>query len=204
MGQQSPATCQHARRTSAGQALLETDSLIFRGDFRLTIPLKTITSVKADNDNLHLNTPQGKIILTLGPHAKRWADKILHPPQRLDKLNVKSDSKISLIGPFDSTFQTELAERTQNIKTRKATDCDLLFLAAQTPADFKKLPILIPTLKATGAIWIVYPRGVKTITESQVLSAGRAAGLTDNKVTRFSETHTALKFVIPVKARPKT
>ena len=30
-----------------------------------------------------------------------------------------------------------------------------------------------------------------------MLAAGRAAGLTDVKVARFSETHTALKFVVP-------
>lgn len=34
-----------------------------------------------------------------------------------------------------------------------------------------------------------------------VLQAGRQAGLTDTKVARFSGTHTALKFVIPLARR---
>jgi len=50
-------------------------------------------------------------------------------------------------------------------------------------------------------LWIVYPKGQQHITEGDVLSAGRKAGLTDIKVVSFSRTHTALKFVIPVNKR---
>ncbi|MFL6248779.1 MAG: hypothetical protein ACJ74H_22330 [Thermoanaerobaculia bacterium] len=34
------------------------------------------------------------------------------------------------------------------------------------------------------------------------IAAGKAAGLVDVKVVRFSDTHTAEKFVIPLKSRP--
>jgi len=44
---------------------------------------------------------------------------------------------------------------------------------------------------------VVNPKGVKTITEAEVLAAGKKAGLVDVKVVKFSETHTAHKFVIP-------
>jgi len=46
-------------------------------------------------------------------------------------------------------------------------------------------------------LWVVAPKGVKEITEADVLAGGRKAGLVDVKVVRFSETHTAHKFVIP-------
>jgi hypothetical protein len=48
---------------------------------------------------------------------------------------------------------------------------------------------------------VVYPKGVQTIREIEVLDAGRTAGLKDTKVASFSPTHTALRFVIPVSAR---
>ena len=51
------------------------------------------------------------------------------------------------------------------------------------------------------AIWIVYPKGQRHIREADVMRAGKAAGFTDNKICRFSETHTALRFVIPVARR---
>jgi hypothetical protein len=43
-------------------------------------------------------------------------------------------------------------------------------------------------------VWIVYPKGLKSITENEVIAAGRAAGFSDVKVCAFSPTHTALKF----------
>ncbi|HXR09549.1 MAG TPA: hypothetical protein VN792_02170, partial [Candidatus Acidoferrales bacterium] len=60
------------------------------------------------------------------------------------------------------------------------------------------------SIKPNGAIWIVYPKGVKHITESDVLRAIRAASLTDVKVASFSATHTALKAVIPSARRAIT
>jgi hypothetical protein len=35
------------------------------------------------------------------------------------------------------------------------------------------------------------------------MAAGRAAGLIDNKVASFSDTHTSLRLVIPVADRPR-
>jgi hypothetical protein len=46
-----------------------------------------------------------------------------------------------------------------------------------------------------AALWIVYPKGVRAVTEQDVRDAGLAAGLVDVKVVRFSGTHTALRFV---------
>ena len=48
-----------------------------------------------------------------------------------------------------------------------------------------------------GGIWVVAPKGGREPREAQVLAAGKAAGLVDVKVARFSETHTAHRFVIP-------
>jgi hypothetical protein len=50
-------------------------------------------------------------------------------------------------------------------------------------------------------LWVVYAKGKKEITENDVLSRGRKAGLKDIKVVGFSSTHTALKFVRPVEKR---
>jgi len=47
----------------------------------------------------------------------------------------------------------------------------------------------------------VYPKGQKHIREIDVINAGKSAGLVDNKVARFSETHTALRLVIPLANR---
>ena len=60
--------------------------------------------------------------------------------------------------------------------------------------------IFSPYLQRDGAVWVVYPKGRPEISEVDVIRAGVEQGLVDNKVVRFSDTHTALRFVIP-KAR---
>jgi hypothetical protein len=56
-------------------------------------------------------------------------------------------------------------------------------------------------MKGSAALWVVYPKGQKSITETDVIGAGRKVGLKDVKVVGFSTTHTALKFVFPVEKR---
>ena len=48
-----------------------------------------------------------------------------------------------------------------------------------------------------GGIWVVSPKGDPTIRDVDVMAAAKAAGLVDVKVARWSDTHTALKLVIP-------
>ena len=52
-----------------------------------------------------------------------------------------------------------------------------------------------------GGIWAVSPKGDPSIADVVVMAAARDAGLVDNKVVRWSDTHTALKLVIPVAHR---
>jgi hypothetical protein len=78
---------------------------------------------------------------------------------------------------------------------------DLIFYGAAALADLDGIGVLAGAMPPQGALWVVYPKGRKDLRETDVLGAGRAAGLHDVKVARFSETHTALKFVIPLRRR---
>ncbi|MEK7312271.1 MAG: DUF3052 family protein, partial [Chloroflexota bacterium] len=65
-----------------------------------------------------------------------------------------------------------------------------------------KLKSLKGYLRKDGAIWVVSLKGKQAkIRDVQVIAAAKAAGLVDNKVVSFSETHTALRLVIPVALR---
>jgi hypothetical protein len=101
------------------------------------------------------------------------------------------------VGPFDDAFRGELASRGCTIATRAAAATSILILAAESKEDLTRIPTLRARLADDGALWIVYPRGQKAIREADVLTAARAAKLVDLKVARFSESHTALKLVIP-------
>jgi hypothetical protein len=192
MGQEANCEVRFAGKESAGKALLETDDLIFRGDFRLSIPLKSIQSLEAADGVLRVTSPEGTADFKLGPQAGKWADKIRNPRSLADKLDVKPGMRVSLIGVRD-----RLERRTSDITEGTAAQgSDLIFFGAEKDKDLAKLRSLQKALKPNGAIWVVYPKGQKDITETGVIKAGRQAGMVDIKVARFSETHTALKFVI--------
>jgi hypothetical protein len=74
-------------------------------------------------------------------------------------------------------------------------------LAADSLGDLAGVKSAAGAMKDSAGLWIVYPKGRKAITEHDVRGAGLRAGLTDVKVASFSETHTGLKFVIPVAKR---
>ena len=194
MGQELACRMQYNRRTLAGKAYLETDHILFRGDERVKIALKDVKSVTAKAGVLTLDFPGGPATLDLGAAAEKWAHKILHPPTRADKLGIKPGSAVRLIGDFDADFTKELAAC--ELVTKAA---DLIFYLAPDRKALARIPR--SSLKRAGALWIVYPKGVQTIRELEVIEAGRAAGLKDVKVASFSATHTALKFVIPVQDR---
>jgi hypothetical protein len=193
MGQELECRMHYRKRTLAGKAYLETDHILFRGDERLKILLKELTSVKAASGMLHLEFPGGPARLELGAAAEKWAGKILNPPSRADKLGVKPGLSVKVVGDFDATFLKELSTL-----EKAKREADLIFFAATLKKDLSQVPKLATGLNPRGALWIVYPKGVKEIREVEVIEAGRAAGLKDIKVCAFSATHTGLKFVFPV------
>jgi len=206
MGNQATCTLKIGKQTSTGKALLETSELIFRpadGSPRVKIPFSSMKSVKATDGQLRVETTDAVISLNVGAIAEKWRDKILHPKSRAEKLGIKPGTNVSLLGEFDEAFLKELRASTKAISDGKiAANNNLIFLSANLAKD---LPSAIGkasrAMNGSTALWIVYPKGKKEITENDVLTAGRKAGLKDVKVVAFSPTHTTLKFVIPIANR---
>jgi hypothetical protein len=198
------ATCkvEFGKQRSEGKALLETNEILFRGDFRLKIPFSAIKSANTVDGELRLQTAEGSIIFHLGAAAEKWRDKILHPKSRIEKLGVKPEAVVSLLGDFDAGFLDELGKLTTSVsKGKVSAGSEWIFFAADSKEDLAAVSKVSKSMQGAAALWIVYPKGRKHITENDVLAAGRKSGLKDVKVVGFSTTHTALKFVIPLSRR---
>jgi hypothetical protein len=201
MGKECECVARFGKQKSKGKALLETNELIFRGDFRLKVVFAALKSAKAVNGELRLETPDGMAMFELGEQAAKWCDKILHPKSRIEKLGLKTDAQVALLGEFAPDFLAELAAVTKNVvKGRPTAKAEWIFLAAKTQGDLAQAAKLAKAMAAAG-LWIVYPKGQKELSENDVLAAGRKAGLKDVKVVGFSATRTALKFVVPLDKR---
>jgi len=194
----------HGKRAS-GKARLEMDTLEFRApELRLSIPFKQMRRIVAEGGSLVVESDQGTLSLALGPVAARWADKIRNPPSRLDKIGAKPEWRASAVGIDDRGFLKEMGDRIAQLSIgRVLEDSDAIFFGATDAAQLSRLAALKRSLKPAGALWVIRPKGRKEISEQSVMAAGKAAGLVDVKVVSFSPTHTAEKFVIPVKNRPR-
>jgi hypothetical protein len=205
MGNEANCGVKFGKRRVQGKALLETSELVFRGTedgFRLKIAFSSIKSAKAVDGELRLQTPDGPAVFELGAAAEEWCEKILHPKMRLEKLGVKAGATVTLVGDLDAEFLAELRTCTTNVvKDNVAAGSEWVFFAAPSSKELAQVSKLAKSMKGATALWIVYPKGQKAITENDVLAAGRKAGLRDVKVVGFSPTLTALKFVIPLNRR---
>jgi hypothetical protein len=120
----------------------------------------------------------------------------------LDKLGVKPGQRIGVLGVEDPVFLKDLADRVPEfVREKPLSSADIILLGAENRKALARVKSLAGAIQKAGAIWIVYPKGQSHIREVDVMAAGKSAGLTDNKVCRFSETHTALRFVIPLARR---
>src|SRR5579863_1758207 len=116
----------------------------------------------------------GKTVAS-GTQAAKWADKIKNPKSLVDKLGVKAGMRASVVAIGDDDFLKDLHSRTSDITIGKpAKDSDLIFFGAESNDALEKLPGLSRSLKPNGAIWVVYPKGQKNITESSVFAAESA------------------------------
>lgn len=113
----------------------------------------------------------------------------------LEKLGVKPAMRVAVIDVDDAEFLRELADRAE-VLAKPTTGIDMVFLGVEGAADMKRLAKLKDTIARDGTVWVVFRKGRKEFNENDVLRLGLESGLVDVKVVRFSDTHTALKYVI--------
>ena len=121
---------------------------------------------------------------------------------RVGKLGIKAESDVLLLGiEHDTAFVAELEDAGARVRTRGKGQADMIFATFRHRDDLRRLAPLVPRIKADGAIWTLRPKGSKDLKESEMMQAGKDAGLVDVKVVSFDETLTAEKFVVPVANR---
>lgn len=203
MGLEAECTVRVGRKSAAGKALLEGEVLLFRGDMSLRLPFEEMRDVSVDGDALVVKTADQEARFEVGAAiAERWLRLIKEPKSLFEKLEVGPQSRVAVVDIHDSLFLTALRERTASVAEGRVPEgAPIVFFGAETKDALRKVQLLRARMIDTGVLWIVRPKGVKTITEADVFEAAKANALVDTKVVSFSRTHTAHKLVIPVEMR---
>jgi hypothetical protein len=175
-----------------GRLQYEPPKLIFRGAVRRVFEGHALAQARAEGADLVVDGAR----FALGEkQAASWADAILNPKSRLDKLGVKAGQRVAIEALEDPDFAAELATRAPLLAPAES-DLDILFYGADSAEDLARIGDLIPRLAPRGALWIASFKGkLLRVKDVEVMAAAKACGLVDNKVCAFSETRTALRFV---------
>jgi hypothetical protein len=202
MGQEIVCTARWGGKSVLGKALLETAEIIFRGEERRKIPFASIRGAEAIDGELRLKTDEGLVVFELGERAEKWREKIANPKSVMEKLGVKPGEPVAVFGKLDGEFLKKLKGQKSAVTPGKIVDgVGWIFFGVDTREGLGEVRKIAGKMKGSAALWVVYPKGQKSITETDVIGAGRKVGLKDVKVVGFSAAHTALKFVIPVEKR---
>ncbi len=202
MGREAMCMARSGGERSEGKALLESDHVLFRGDFRVKVPFGKDTTVTVKGGVLTLMWSEGTLALELGDAAEKWANAIRNPRSVIDKLGVKHGQKVAVVGLRDAAFVAQLTEVLgEKPLTRAGKSCTHILFGVHCVTDHAKLATFIASIHPAGGIWAVYERGRRDVSEDSIRAAARRAGLVDVKVVRFSETHGAVRLVIPKKVR---
>jgi hypothetical protein len=125
------------------------------------------------------------------------------------KLGIKADFRAALLH-LPEEVKAELGDALAQCSQPRLTggNLDFIFLFVKSIASLQRA--LFPSAKAlapAGMLWISWPKkssGIATdLSEDVIRGMGLDAGLVDIKVCAVTEVWSGLKFVIPVKDRPK-
>jgi hypothetical protein len=123
----------------------------------------------------------------------------------LDKLGVKAGSKVAILNLDDPSFTLLLRDRTSDIvRGRPRVPCDIVFMGANQASDLLRLNEVKTWIEPNGAVWVIRPKGTASaLRDTDLIAAGQAAGLVDNKIASFSQSHGAMRFVFRLRDRPR-
>lgn len=131
----------------------------------------------------------------------------MKPPERdyshrslFEKLGVRADAHVATVGRHDATFTLELSMRlAKSPSVRLRATYDMIFLRVDRSSDLTAIPRAARRLEPHGALWIFHPKGRAAMpSDADVRAAALAAGLVDNKISAYTDTHTATRYVIPL------
>jgi len=124
-----------------------------------------------------------------------------------DKLGLKPDHRVRLIGKGDAAFLKKVREKTGKRFVGDAATADVILYYPQTILE------IIPTLtelktqiESNGGIWVITnKKGFEGyIKQDDLIPLGGKAGLVDNKICSISERESGMRFVIRKSERVKS
>ncbi len=205
MGKEATCPVVSGKQRGQAKAHLDGDRLRVSGAIRLNVPLAELRRVSVRDGALVFEVAGETVALELGPKAAvAWERAIGQPKSLIEKLGVKPDQRVCVVG-LGEAFSADVAAAANRAPSSALRgNFDVIFCAIGDEAELVRVARCKAHLGPSGALWVVAPKGKgSAVRDSALRAALRDAGLVDTKVASFSATHTALKAVIPAAGRAR-
>ena len=114
----------------------------------------------------------------------------------VDRLGVRPNARVALVGVSDSDLPALVAQRTKKItKMVPHEPVDMIIYQAEGSFALQRISELARLLARPGSLWVLWPRGQEHIKQSHVHRAGIAAGMLDVRMASVSERLSGMEFV---------
>jgi len=195
MAMESACKLKVGREQYDGKVRMEADHIDFFGATKFRFRLSEIRSPRRHDDAIQYSFHGNPVSITLSQDtdAEEWIDYILHPQTVADKLGVAENATVRILNVEDRDLTDSLDQKQAKVVNGSSARCDVIMLGVERASELAQLEDLIQQVKADGAIWVVLPKGVRTITKANVTAAAREVGLLHSASLDFSESHSAHK-----------
>lgn len=192
MGREAEGTIRFLGEIGAGKILVESTELILRGEIRARVPREAILAVRADGDDLVVDTMRGPLVLTVGSGVAAHLLKTLRKPVPTlrEKLGLGEAVRAGALWPVTDVV---LAEALAGL-TAPVAEAAILVAEVLEAAALARLMATLPEL-AGRHVWCVTAKGPRAVLpEARIRAALRAAGWIDSKTTAVSEAVSATRY----------
>ena len=208
MGREALCTARVGDATAEVTALLESTTVVLRGDIKRKWEIAALQNLRIDGEELRFEHGDEAVALVLGEkEAGRWLKKLQTPPPTLAaKLGVSAENPALLIGPTVGTLDPALAEALAGGITTNMREARMLVAVLSNASELPRMAEFHADM-ICKTVWVVYPKGPDASpSDAEVRTAMRGWGYVDNKTTAVSERLTATRYVRsepPVKKRTR-
>ncbi|MCG8406120.1 MAG: DUF3052 domain-containing protein [Phycisphaerales bacterium] len=199
MAMESACKLQVGKDRYDGQVRMEADHIDFAGATKFRFRLAEIANPRREDDSVRFSFHGNPVAISL-PNTRlteSWIDYMLHPQTLADKLGVRDGHSVRILNLDDSELMSSLEDKKTKVVSNANGRCDIVMLGVERAAELRQIENLTANLQPDGAIWIVLPKSVRTVTKANVFAAAREAGMKHVEVIDFSENRAAYKIIRP-------
>ncbi|MHB1342466.1 MAG: hypothetical protein ACYC77_11180 [Coriobacteriia bacterium] len=119
-----------------------------------------------------------------------------------DKIGLRPGQRVALVcvtDPDVPAVARDIASATTALHSSRPFD--LVIYQVENVFSLRRIPELAGAMADTGALWVLWPRGVEHVRQTHVQKAGTAAGLVDVKMASVGGRLSGLRFEYRSKLR---